>query len=66
MIASEKVKIANDYYAELAWIFKERRQRLVRVALRITRNQEEAEDVVQEAAVKALVNLNGFLALTRV
>jgi len=65
MAASEKVSemtrgVENDGYAELAWIFKERRQRLVRVALRITRNQEEAEDVVQDAAVKALVNLNGF------
>ena len=52
--------LENDAYAELAWIFKERRQSLVRVALRITKNRDEAEDVVQEAAVKALVKLDTF------
>ncbi len=65
MAASEKVSettrgVENDDYAELAWIFKERRRSLVSVAFRITRNQEEAEDIVQDAALKALINLNGF------
>jgi RNA polymerase sigma-70 factor, ECF subfamily len=37
-----------------------RRNKLVRSAQRITGNREEAEDVVQESALKALLNLHRF------
>jgi RNA polymerase sigma-70 factor, ECF subfamily len=37
-----------------------RRSKLLRVALRITRNWEESEDIVQESALKALLNFHSF------
>jgi len=46
-------------------LFEEHRKRLVRAVLRITRNQDEAEDVVQEAAIRALVNLQTFRGESR-
>jgi RNA polymerase sigma-70 factor (ECF subfamily) len=48
-----------------ARIFEQSRKRLVRAALRITRNQNEAEDVVQEAALRALMKLQTFRGESR-
>ncbi len=46
-------------------LFEQHRKRLVRAALRITRNEDEAEDVVQEAAMRALVKLQSFRGESR-
>jgi RNA polymerase sigma-70 factor (ECF subfamily) len=46
-------------------LFEQRRTRLVLLALRITHNQDEAEDVVQEAATRALVKLQTFRGESR-
>jgi RNA polymerase sigma-70 factor, ECF subfamily len=53
-------------YAELSQLFERRRNKLIWVAERITGNHEEAEDVVQEAALKALVNLSSFRGESRI
>jgi RNA polymerase sigma-70 factor, ECF subfamily len=50
----------SDNYAALVHLFEQRRGRLVRAALGVMRNQEDAEDVVQEAALRAFVKLNSF------
>jgi RNA polymerase sigma-70 factor, ECF subfamily len=44
----------------LIQLIDRRRNKLVRIAQRITGNREEAEDVVQESAMKALLNLHRF------
>jgi RNA polymerase sigma-70 factor, ECF subfamily len=44
----------------LTRLFEEHRTRLVLAAQRVTHNKDEAEDVVQEAAIKALVKLQTF------
>ena len=45
---------------ELVCIVKERRAQLVRVAQRMTRSREDAEDVVQESVLKAFNGLSRF------
>ena len=52
--------VESENYAALAQLFEQRRGRLVRAALGVMRNQEDAEDVVQEAALRAFVKLNSF------
>ncbi len=52
--------MGSEYYSALTELFEQRRDGLVRIALHIMRNQEEAEDVVQEAALKAFVKLRSF------
>lgn len=52
--------VESENYAALVQLFEQRRGRLVRAALGVMRNQEDAEDVVQEAALRALVKLNSF------
>jgi RNA polymerase sigma-70 factor (ECF subfamily) len=49
----------------LTRIFEQHRRGLFLRALRITRNQDEAEDVVQEAAIRALLNLHTFRGESR-
>ena len=56
---------AGENYTAFTELFQQNRNRLVRVAMRITRNQEEAEDVVQEAALRALGKLEGFRGESR-
>jgi RNA polymerase sigma-70 factor (ECF subfamily) len=46
-------------------VFEQHRRGLHLAALRITRNQDEAEDVVQEAAIRALLNLHTFRGESR-
>ncbi len=46
-------------------IFEQHRRGLLLAALRITRNQDEAEDVVQEAAIRALLKLHTFRGESR-
>jgi RNA polymerase sigma-70 factor, ECF subfamily len=58
--------IESENYIALTQLFGQRRNRLIRAALRITRNEEDAEDVVQEAAVRALVNLHSFRGESRI
>ncbi|HEV2274494.1 MAG TPA: sigma-70 family RNA polymerase sigma factor [Acidobacteriaceae bacterium] len=53
-------------YMAFTELFQQNRNRLLRVAMRITRNQEEAEDVVQEAALRALGKLHGFRGESRI
>jgi RNA polymerase sigma-70 factor (ECF subfamily) len=50
----------NRHYQALIRLFERDRSRLLRVALRITRNQAEAEDVLQDAALRALLKLHSF------
>lgn len=52
--------IAFESYGELTRLLEQKRHRLVRAAQRITHSQEEAEDVVQDAALKALIHLDRF------
>jgi RNA polymerase sigma factor (sigma-70 family) len=47
-------------WSELESLLKARRQMFFRIALRITGNHEDAEDVVQQAFHKALVHLHEF------
>lgn len=54
------VKRDGDRYAELTQLLEQRRPRLIRIALGITRDVEDAEDVVQEATLKALIHLESF------
>jgi RNA polymerase sigma-70 factor, ECF subfamily len=49
----------------LTRLFEQRRTKLVLLALRITHNQDEAEDIVQEAATRALVKLQTFRGESR-
>jgi RNA polymerase sigma-70 factor, ECF subfamily len=56
----------SDAYSAFTQLFEERRNKLLRVALRITRNKEEAEDIVQEAALRALLKLNSFRGESRI
>lgn len=70
MIATEKeLGAATQRECEnriaLGRLFEQHRKRLVRAALRITRNQDDAEDVVQEAAMRALVKLQTFRGESR-
>ena len=44
----------------LTRLFEQHRKRLLLTALRITRDADEAEDVVQEAAIRALMKLQTF------
>jgi RNA polymerase sigma-70 factor, ECF subfamily len=46
-------------------IFEQHRRGLLLAALRITRNQDEAEDIVQEAAIRAPPNLHTFRGESR-
>jgi RNA polymerase sigma-70 factor, ECF subfamily len=50
----------SDKYAELTRLLEQGRPKLLRIALRFTRNMEDAEDVVQEASMKALIHLENF------
>src|SRR5258708_27897832 len=43
-------------------LVKQSGRRLLNVAMRITKNREDAEDVVQEACVKVFKNIDGFRA----
>ena len=70
MIATAKEPAAATEFESknriaLAQLFEQHRKRLVQAALRITRNQDEAEDVVQEAAMRALVKLQTFRGESR-
>ena len=70
MIATENepgatTELESENRIALARLFEQHRKRLVRAALRITRNQDEAEDVVQEAAMRALVKLQTFRGESR-
>lgn len=47
-------------YAEFARVAAQQRSRLLRVARRITVSEEDAEDVVQESALRALASLPLF------
>jgi RNA polymerase sigma-70 factor, ECF subfamily len=49
----------------LTRLFEQHRKKLVRVAMRITHNQDDAEDVVQEAALRALLKLQSFRGESR-
>jgi RNA polymerase sigma-70 factor (ECF subfamily) len=49
----------------LTRIFEQHRRGLLLAALRITRNRDEAEDVVQEAAIRALLKLHTFRGESR-
>jgi RNA polymerase sigma-70 factor (ECF subfamily) len=51
---------ADDTYTELTQLLEQRRARMLRIALRFTRDMEDAEDVVQEASLKALIHLETF------
>ena len=55
----------NENRTALTRVLEQHRKRLVLAALRITRNRDEAEDVVQEAAMKALVKLQTFRGESR-
>lgn len=44
----------------IGWLIAQHRQRVVRLAAHILRRPEEAEDVAQEAFVRAFRNLHGF------
>jgi RNA polymerase sigma-70 factor (ECF subfamily) len=59
-------EIGSESYAELVQVFEQRRNRLVRAAQRITHSQEDAEDVVQDAALKALIHLDRFRGDSRI
>jgi RNA polymerase sigma-70 factor, ECF subfamily len=52
--------MGSENYAALTELFEQGRDKLVRVALHMMRNREEAEDVVQEAALRAFVKLHSF------
>jgi len=56
----ETVPGNGDTHAELTRLLEQRRPKLLRIALRFTRNIEDAEDVVQEASMKALIHLENF------
>ena len=59
--ARQDVRPGNgDTYAELTCLLEHKRSMLLRIALRFTRNLEDAEDVVQEASLKALSHLESF------
>jgi RNA polymerase sigma-70 factor (ECF subfamily) len=49
----------------LTRIFEQHRRGLLLAAFRITRNRDEAEDVVQEAAIRALLKLHTFRGESR-
>jgi RNA polymerase sigma-70 factor (ECF subfamily) len=55
----------DDGYAALARTLELRHAQLVRLALRMTRCPEDAEDVVQESIVKAFANLSRFRGESR-
>lgn len=50
----------SDLQSEFIQTFERRRTQLVRVAMRITRCEEDAEDIVQDSILKALNNLSRF------
>lgn len=50
----------EDSFSDLVRTVEQRRTQLVRVAQRMTRCQEDAEDVVQDSVLKALANLSTF------
>jgi len=54
-----------DRYAALARTLELRHAQLVRLGLRMRLSPEDAEDVVQESAVKALTNLSRFRGESR-
>ena len=53
----EIVKKDNEVYAE---IIKRYKEKLLRYATYLTKNEERAADVVQNTFIKVYVNLNGF------
>lgn len=55
----------NEDRIALTQIFERHRRGLLLAAFRITRNQDEAEEVVQEAAIKALLKLDTFRGESR-
>lgn len=55
-----QLETENQHYQALIRLFERDRSRLLRVALRITHNQAEAEDVLQDAALRALSKLHSF------
>ena len=48
-------------HSAFAWIVKEYKHMAYTVAMRILRHREEAEEVTQDAFVKAYQNLNGYV-----
>jgi RNA polymerase sigma-70 factor (ECF subfamily) len=58
-------ELENENRIALGQLFEQHHRRLVRAAMRITRNQDEAEDVVQEALMRALVKLHTFRGESR-
>lgn len=60
MHGNMRKRAEEDQFAALAQTVEKRRMQLLRVAQRITRCEEDAEDVVQESVLKALVNLSRF------
>jgi RNA polymerase sigma-70 factor (ECF subfamily) len=57
--------VQDDGYAALARALELRHGQLVRLALRMMRCPQDAEDVVQESVVKALTNLSRFRGESR-
>jgi RNA polymerase sigma-70 factor, ECF subfamily len=57
--------VEGDRYAALTRTLELRHGQLLRLALRVTRCHEDAEDVVQESVVKALTNLSRFRGESR-
>lgn len=58
--AEPRDAVHRETLTALIQLIECRRRKLIRSAQRIIGNQEEAEDVVQEAALKALLNLHRF------
>ncbi len=58
--ANVPYEATDDTYTELTQLLEQRRARMLRIALRFTRDMEDAEDVVQEASLKALIHLATF------
>ena len=50
----------DDGFSGLVQLFERNHQKLLRVAQRITGSREEAEDIVQDSALKALLKLPHF------
>lgn len=52
--------VGGDSAAPIGEVYERCRHRLLRLALRITRNQQDAEDVVQDSFMQACLHLDSF------
>ena len=52
--------VGRDSAAPIGEVYERCRHRLLRLALRITRNQQDAEDVVQDSFMQACLHLDSF------